>query len=189
MGIDSMNKMIFLKQIKGEDGLLMVFGKPSMFLPARMVIEMQTELEKAFPKEKVGKIFHSIGKNRIVKGASFFSKFKGLSRAFERLSFGSPLVQMGSLSLSATGWGDFTIINSSPRRVLIKSSNSPFARAQLKEIGLAKKPVCFLLAGMLAGATNIALGGNYRAKEIQCAAMGKSKECIFEVVKISGKTP
>ncbi len=183
MGLNSMQKMVFLKQIRDENGLLMVFRKPCVFMPVRMLIEIQRELEKDFPKEKVKRIFHNVGRKRTIRGAVFFSALRGINRTFERLSLGSPLIQIGALSLSSTGWGDFSIVKSTDENIIFKTPNSPFAAAQKRELGISKEPVCDLIAGMIAGAAEVWKGGNYEAREIVCASSGRSQECVFEVVR------
>ncbi|MBI5225073.1 hypothetical protein HY989_04350 [Candidatus Micrarchaeota archaeon] len=185
MGLKSMQNMLFLKQIRDENGMLMAFGKPCVFMPVRMFIEMQRELELEFPKKKVREVFHDIGRKRTIRGALFFKALRGINRAFETLSLGSPLVQMGALSLSSTGWGDFTILKSTKDKIIFKTANSPFAYAQKKELEPTNEPVCQILAGMIAGAAEVWKGGRYKAKEISCAASGKTNECVFEVQRIS----
>ena len=181
MGLDSTKKMVFLKQIRDEDGLLMVFGKPCFFMPARMLLEIQSELESKFPKKIVREIFEEIGRERTHKGALFFSALRGISRAFETLHLGSPLLEMGALSLSSTGWGDFTAQKIGKGRIIVRCPNSPFANAHKKEIGISKGPVCFMLCGMIAGAAEVWQGKKCKAREINCAATGKVPECVFEV--------
>ncbi|MFH1257958.1 MAG: 4-vinyl reductase [Candidatus Micrarchaeota archaeon] len=183
MGLDSARKMVFLKQIRDENGMLVVFGKPCFFMPARMLIEIQAELSASFGKEKVGKAFFEVGRRRTHKGALFFSALRGVNRAFETLHLGSPLLELGALSLSSTGWGDFTVMKLGKNRIIAKCPNSPLAAAYRKEIGFSKEPVCGILAGMIAGAAEVWQGGSFSAKETSCAAMGKAKECVFEVVK------
>ncbi|MFH1258128.1 MAG: 4-vinyl reductase [Candidatus Micrarchaeota archaeon] len=187
MGADSMHKMVLLKQIRDDNGMLVVFGKPCVFMPARMLIEIQRELEQEYPPEKVRALFNKIGRKRVHKGAVFFKALRGINLAFEKLTLGSPLVQLGALSLSSTGWGDFTVQKIAKGRIIARTRNSPFAAAHLKEIGISKEPVCHLLAGMIAGAAEVSQGGYFRAKEINCAATGKARECVFDVRKISGQ--
>jgi predicted hydrocarbon binding protein len=176
--------MVFLRQIKDENGMLMVFGKPCIFMPVRMFIEMQRELEREFPRAVVAKVYHDIGRRRTIRGAVFFDALRGINRAFEKLSLGSPLIQMGALSLSSTGWGDYAIIRSNNDKIIFKTGNSPFAAAQKKELSATKRPVCNILAGMIAGAAEVWKGGRFEAREKACAATGKGNECVFEVKRI-----
>jgi predicted hydrocarbon binding protein len=180
---DLLRKYFSLKQIREEDGLIVGFSQVLVLMPAQTLLDLEQEIAKKLGCETARTILIEAGKKRVKQSASYLKLIKNIFLAFEKLPFGSPLIQLASEAWKVCGWGEYSIIKLGKSKILVKTKTSPLARSQLNVYGRSEKPVCSYICGMLAGGAEAVYGEKFNCKETSCTATGKSNECIFELIK------
>ena len=188
MSLEILKRMIVLKKINFENGLITVFGRAVVFMPVEVMLEMYDWSLKECGKKKADTFMYHMGYYQTKSGSGKYMANKSeMSKLFTRLTYtGDPAMEMGRDVLKFTGWGDHQIaeIASDGSKMIIKTIVSPVAKAYLANKGKSKAPVCHYLAGLLAGVAESVRGNKYECKETACAATGMSNACIFELKKI-----
>jgi len=187
MSIEMLKKMIVLKKINFDKGMITIFGRTVAFMPIEVMLQMHERLDKEMGKQKADEIMYDMGYYQTKSGSTKYMKQKNdMARIYTKLSnTGDPAMEMGRDVLKFTGWGDHQIMEMTPdgKKMIIKTVISPVANEYLKTRGKSKAPVCHYISGILAGVAGAVRDGEYDCKETSCAATGLSANCIFELTK------
>jgi predicted hydrocarbon binding protein len=106
------------------------------------------------------------------------------ARRYQAMGAAEARALLGVIEATAPqlGWGVWRFTDVSGAALALEVENSPFAAGY----GASSTPVCHAIAGMLEAVGSLALGGEVRATEQECAAQGHAR-CSFRAVGI-GKT-
>lgn len=187
MSLDILQRMVTLKKVDFEDGIITIFGRTVAFMPIEVMLEMHEWVESEIGKEKADRFMFDVGKYQTKSGSiKYLATKEELRKIFTNLpETGDPSMEMGRETLKFAGWGDNKIvrIDSGGNKIVMKTVVSPIAKEYLKTRGKSKEPVCHYMRGIFAGVFEAVRGEKYDCKETSCAATGMSENCIFELTK------
>jgi len=179
--------------IDAANGVVDFGGVKETFYPTCMSTIMRETLVQKVGEEKAEEVIRKIARESVYMEVKFgveghwyprqFLAFVGDPSALDTMRSNPDLLRLVSKGLNLTnryihdegGYGciemDLTV---DPIRLTITNSLS----ARLA--GRSDRPVCAASCGMMEGAMSYMLGGDFRAREIECAAMGAPR-CVFEL--------
>ena len=165
-----MAKLLFNKQIKFDDGRLVLLGIRDSFTPLDTYLEFQ-------------KIMFKSGKEKLIYDSAKvagFNWFKKMSELFPGITQ-NKASNWGIDLIALSGWGipEIEKIDFKNKYAVFILKNSTVARG----FGSSEKPVDCLFAGLLAGGMSFSLKEDLDAIETHCLAKG-DKECKFVVSKL-----
>jgi len=181
--------------IDAEEGVVDFGGVKETFYPSCMTTIMWEILSSEIGEEKAMEMIRKIAREAVYMEIKFgieghwfpkrFLAFAGDPSALDAVRSDPDLLRLVSKGLNLTnrfihdegGYGRIEVdLASDPIRVTI--TNSLTARLA----GRSDRPVCAASCGMIEGAMSYMLGKNFRAREVECAAMG-ARRCSFELAE------
>ncbi|MDI6873560.1 V4R domain-containing protein [Candidatus Solincola sp.] len=179
--------------IDASNGVVDFGGVKETFYPSCMTTIMRETLVQKVGEEKAEEVIRRIARESVYMEVKFgtegrwfprrFLSFMGDSSALEAIRSDPHLLRLVTKGLHLTnrfihdegGYGRIEVdLAADPIRITITNSLS----ARLA--GRSDRPVCAASCGMMEGAISYMLGRNFRAREVQCAAMGAPR-CVFEL--------
>lgn len=189
LSLITITKLVAMKELEMENGRIMLLGRSAIFIPAEMLLRLHDLISEEVGLEKADEILFRIGMEQTSGGTSkYMERKKEFATMFKRVSStGDPGIEMGREMLKFIGVGDMVIKEITKKRIIVSTQYSPFAHERLKSRGKSKRPVCHYLKGLLHGVIEGVGENKFTGNEISCAAMGLSKECVFEFKKSNPK--
>jgi predicted hydrocarbon binding protein len=164
--VDLFRKLLVGREIKFEDGKLIIFNEDWIMLPVKILAEV---FSKVLEDPKMSSKLYYVSKDANKKGMSkvLVNKYGFKDEKF--LNLATDMAQMG-------GWGEIKIMNLDVKKgtASVNIYNSPVARL----LRGSKKPVDHVWRGTMAGGMSKAVGKDIDLVEVECIAMGK-KFCSF----------
>ncbi len=175
----------FIQRLKGhqqikfeKDGALIIGGIKGILFPISTLIFWDIIKKKYGKKYSEDVINYTVGKIQGIFAGKYPVKKFGIKMKKK------DLIQLVISQSHLTGIGNLQILkyNNEKKEILIKNTNSIYAKQYRTLLGLQSRPVDFFLAGNLAGVMESILDVKMECSEKCCVAMGK-EICIFEVKK------
>ncbi len=165
-----MPKQTFQSLLVGQPGTLLLGEHRQMVVPPRLLADIQKGVEDRLGP-KAPEYLYSAGS---VWGAGEMRRMKSAS---ENIG-GQELVRIFCLHATAIGWGDWKLetFQEQEKGMMISVRRSPVAQAY----GQSDEPVCHLMAGAIAGITEVIFRVPATCTELRCAAQG-ADSCQFSV--------
>ncbi len=179
--------------IDAAEGEVDFGGVKETFYPSCLTTVMRETLVRRFGEEKAEEVIRKIAREAVhmevrfgMEGRWFprrFLAFAGDPSALEAMKADPDLLRLVSKGLALTnrfihdegGYGCIRVdLAADPIRITIDNSLS----ARLA--GRSGRPVCAASCGMMEGAMSYMLARDFRAEEVECAAMGAPR-CVFEL--------
>jgi predicted hydrocarbon binding protein len=169
---DLVRKLMMARELKMEEGEIVLFGERIQMSPAQVFVNMFKGLKEP-ELSRVGYLQYAATKSAISEWFANVAKTKEIKR--------EELLKWETNVWKTAGWGNifFNATDFMKGRVSCRIENSPFAQTYIKIFGKSKIPVCHNLRGGLAGGC-IAVTGmkDIEAVEKTCMAQG-SPHCEF----------
>lgn len=167
--------------INETTGKVTHLGDPLLLLNEGVLVFVQKEIEKA-DEMLARRTMYSVGEEFTKESVSHAQKL--FAKTVGRLMKKDMVFSMMKLGMER-GWGvikpgPFIDYDTGEGQIIVE--NSVIAR----NYGKSSAPVCYALAGILAGASEIIYGGNYFCEERACMAKG-DPYCLFEFKKVSAE--
>ncbi|MFH0949192.1 MAG: 4-vinyl reductase [Candidatus Aenigmatarchaeota archaeon] len=152
-------KLVLSKQMKFEEGSIILYGQPIIMFPVYGMIGILKELEKNKYEKILYYEYKTLGK-----------KWTTVLRNTYKIKKGEIFQTAGSNILAMAGWGIVKVADIDSKIPVIKFrfENSSVANAY----GKTDHAVCHMFRGMAAGAMCIEYGKEMDGIETKCKAMG-----------------
>jgi predicted hydrocarbon binding protein len=172
---DVFGKVLVTRQIKFEEGKIVLFNQRITMNPAYTNAMIQKELEKI----KSAHLIYDSMKQLGLQWTRDLQKNYGTKHR--------DVVKWGINVVTLAGWGIVEIIEDNPLKkiIIFKLKDSAIAKTILKNYGKSKTPVDYSFRGMIAGTFSVLYKTDMDCIETKCLAMGDSI-CEF-VVKEKSK--
>jgi predicted hydrocarbon binding protein len=173
------NRLVAYGGFNINEGVMYVWGDPSIFVPMPAFVEMFRYLEKKIGEGDTHEIFYWLGrvygKNSTLMLANRFGIDK---KDIPEFINGATQDGMGLLYLKQENHFKNGITQG-----IIEGTNSVFAEEYYKRYGKQKNPIDFYLLGILSGGGEPLYNTPIIGKEIECVARG-DKCCIYDLKSI-----
>jgi predicted hydrocarbon binding protein len=163
-------KLLMARQIKFEEGRIVLFNQRITMNPAYTNVMIQKELEKINSAHIIYDSMKELGKQwtRDLQ-KNYGTKYKDV-------------VKWGINVVTLAGWGTVKIMADKPSEkfLIFRLEDSAVGKTILRNYGKSKIPVDYSFRGMLAGTFSVLFNTNMDCIETKCIAMGNSI-CEFVV--------
>lgn len=159
-----------------QDGVMKVWGDPSLFIPINAFVFLFHELEEKLGKDKAHEIFYWLGRLYGKNCTLMLANRYGISKKdIPNFINGATQDGMGLVQLIKE-----TQLKNGHYIGEIEGDNSIFAKEYSKKYGKQDNPVDFYLLGILCGGGEPLYGKPIRGEEKECMVQGGDK-CIYEL--------
>jgi predicted hydrocarbon binding protein len=166
------NHMIAYGGFNVEDGVMKIWGDPSLFVPMEAFITLFYEIENKLGKDTAHDVFYWLGRLTGKNATEMLIKRYGLNRKnIPDFLNGATQDGMGYLRIK-----DYDNINLT--YAIVTSINSTFAIEYSKKYGKTNFPVDYYLGGILAGGIEPLVDQIAHVYEKECMAKGDS-QCLY----------
>lgn len=166
------NHMITYGGFSFEEGVIRVWGDPSLFVPARAFVTLYNDLKKELGTE-ASDIFYWLGRLYGKNSTEMLLKKFGFDKK-NLPDFINGATQDGFGYIEAKK----LVLNEHLFEGEVTGKNSTFSISYKNLFGKQKKPIDFYLAGILAGGAEPLFNRNLICTEKKCMVMG-DKNCLY----------
>ncbi len=155
--------MIFTKNIKIENGKLLLLGRPGVIFNADIIASLFKPLLDLDPNILFKSGYEAIG----TVSDDYKARFNDQQSELDFIRKISKVMGVGKIDISIQK--DKVIVNIYP---------STFAESYAKLYGNSNRPVCYFASGVLSRLLSVILNKDLHFEEVSCEAKGDSK-CVF----------
>ena len=163
-----LQNLIMTKNVRVEDGRLLLLGRPGVMLNAEFIVSFSKYLGD-YNSDSVVKLGENLG-DSITK--DYKNRFIDPNKTLKFLSSITPLVGVGRIN--------FNIEN---EQVITTISPSVLGETYVKLFGLAKTPQCHFVEGVINRLLEGILNKKFKTNEIECVSKGDNN-CKFLTTEV-----
>ena len=160
-----LSKLLMARQASFVEGKIEIFDLNFSLQPLLSLVDFQKEMADKQLMEKFGYFISE----------SIISHFKKRFAIEEK-----KMTNLWTNLFNISGFGRVEVVDITKERTILKLEKNNFAQLFMKEYGIQKQPVCYLLAGMFKNFIEKTSGKKVECKETSCIAMG-NRVCTFEL--------